>query len=215
MKQILIEMIKNIFSSEKFPTRTLIIFALLVLLLSQLSMPINEKVTAIVMQNMQLDSVHKEMAQNMLSKMGTITVVLSVITSIVEVIICSLFVYLASKIIHADISFNKSFLLCLTTSIILLINDYVSMGGNLMQGVENIHSIRDVYCTSIGYLLHLSDSTFVSKILLVLNPFTFIAFAYFVYCLNLLFKVKTTIAVYTSLILFSIYVISHASLLNI
>lgn len=215
MKKELSEIVKSIFSSEKFPTRAFVIYTLLVLLLSILSMPINEKVTAIMMQDMQLDPVQKEMAMNMSSKMGDITMVFSVICSLVGILACSLFVYLTSKIIHAEISFNHCSLLCLAVSIILLINDYINVGVNLIQGIDNIHSIKDTCCTSIAYIFNLSCNTYFSKIMLILNPFIFIAFAFFSYCLNLIFKVKASTAVYTSLALFCIYILFQASLLNI
>ena len=215
MKKKLSEIVKSIFSSEKFPTRAFVIYTLLVLLLSILSMPINEKVTAIMMQDMQLDPVQKEMAMNMSSKMGGITMVFSVIGSLVGILACSLFVYLTSKIIHAEISFNHCSLLCLVVSIILLINDYIDYGINLIQGIDNIHSIKDTCCTSIGYIFNLSGNTYFSKILLIINPFTLIAFAFFSYCLNLIFKVKASTAVYASLTLFCIYILFQASLLNI
>ncbi len=215
MKKKFREIVRGIFSSEKFPTRMFIIYALLVLLLTILSMPITEKVTAIMMQNMQLDPVQKEMAMNMSSKMGPIMMVFSVVGSLVGILACSLFVYLTSKIIHADISFNHCSLLCLAVFIILLINDYIDVVVNLILGIDNIHSIKDTCCTSIGYVFNLSDNTYFSKILLIINPFTFIAFAFFSYCLNLLFKVKASTAVYTSLALFCIYILFQASLLNI
>ena len=66
MKKKLSEIVKSIFSSEKFPTRAFVIYTLLVLLLSILSMPINEKVTAIMMQDMQLDPVQKEIGRDRL-----------------------------------------------------------------------------------------------------------------------------------------------------
>ena len=215
MKKELSEIVKSIFSSEKFPTRAFVIYTLLVLLLSILSMPINEKVTAIMMQDMQLDPVQKEMAMNMSSKMGPIMMVFSVVGSLVGILACSLFVYLTSKIIHAEISFNHCSLLCLAVFIILLVNDYIDVVVNLILGIDNIHSIKDTCCTSIGYVFNLSDNTYFSKILLIINPFTFIAFAFFSYCLNLLFKVKASTAVYTSLALFCIYILFQASLLNI
>lgn len=215
MKKELSEIVKSIFSSEKFPTRMFIIYALLVLLLTILSMPITEKVTAIMMQNMQLDPVQKEMAMNMSSKMGPIAMVFSVVGSLVGILACSLFVYITSKIIHAEISFNHCSLLCLAIFIILLVNDYIDVVVNLILGIDNIHSIKDTCCTSIGYVFNLSDNTYFSKIMLIINPFTFIAVAFFSYCLNLLFKVKASTAVYTSLALFCIYILFQASLLNI
>lgn len=215
MKKKFSEIVRGIFSSEKFPTRMFIIYALLVLLLTILSMPITEKVTAIMMQNMQLDPVQKEMAMNMSSKMGPIAMVFSVVGSLVGILACSLFVYITSKIIHAEISFNHCSLLCLAIFIILLINDYIDVVVNLILGIDNIHSIKDTCRTSIGYVFNLSDNTYFSKIMLIINPFTFIAVAFFSYCLNLLFKVKASTAVYTSLTLFGIYILFQASLLNI
>jgi len=212
MEKKLSEIVRGLFSSEKFPTKT---YTLLVLLLTILSTPIAEKVTAIMIQDMQLDPVRKEMAQNILSKMGSITTILAVMGSLVGIFACSLFVFLTSKIIHADISFNHCSLLCLAVSIILLINDYINVGVNLIQGIDNIHSIKDTCCTSIAYIFNLSCNTYFSKIMLNINPFIFIAFAFFSYCLNLLFNVKVSTAVYTSSALFCIYILFQASLLNI
>lgn len=209
------KMIDGMFASSAFPTKILIVYLLLVMLCNLLSLPMTEKIAAIQISNLHLDGVQNEIAQDMIGKMGTIMIISSVIGSMIDVFVCSLVIYIATKIIKVDVKYSKCVLMYLLVSFIILVNEYIVLGINNVIGVDNINTTKDMYCTSFANILNISGNTFFYKTMLVLNPFRLLAFVFFVYCMKIMIKSNTVKVVIISLGLIFLYVIFNSLLLNI
>jgi hypothetical protein len=209
------KMIDGMFASNTFPTRFLIVYLLLVMLCNLLSLPMTEKIAAIQIRDLHLDGVQNEIAQAMIDRMGTITIISSVIGCMIDVFVCSLFIYIATKIIKIDVKFSKCVLMYLLVSLIILVNEYIVLGINNMIGIENINTMKDMYCTSFANILNIPGNTFFYKMMLILNPLRLLAFAFFVYCMKIVTKSNTIKVVNISLGLICLYVIFNTLLLNI
>ena len=208
-------LIGGMFVSNTFPTKFFIVYLLLVMLCNLLSLPITEKIAAIQIRNLHLEGVQNEIAQDMIGKMGTITIISSVIGSIIDVFVSSLFIFIATKIIKADVKYSKCVLIYLLVSLIILVNDYIVLGINNVIGIENINTMKDMYCTSFANILNLSGKTFFYKTMLILNLLRLLAFVFFVYCMKIVTKSNTVKVVIISLGLIFLYVIFNTLLLNI
>jgi len=209
------KMIDGMFASNTFPTRFLIVYLLLVMLCNLLSLPMTEKIAAIQIRDLHLDGVQNEIAQDMIGKMGTITIISSVIGSMIDVFVSSLFIFIATKIIKADVKYSNCVLLYLFVSLFTLANEYLVLGINNMIGIENINTIKDMYCTSFANILNISGNTFFNKMMIALNPLMVLAFIFFVYCMKSLIKDNTRKVVYISLGLIIIYVIFNTLLISV
>lgn len=208
------EMIKGLLLTEKFPTRALIIYSLFVLLCAILQAPITGKIAAISIQNMQLDSAQKEMAMNMVENMGTFTIISSLIGAVVELLISSALLYLSAKLIKVEISYSRCVMLLILVAGIMLLGDYLSMGINLVRGVDQIKEITDVFCTSFAYMFDIKGGTLPYKMLVFLNPFTVIAFAFMAYCLKTVYDVPVAKSVVISFVFLFVYVLFQALMIS-
>ena len=209
------EMIKGLLLTEKFPTRALIIYSLFVLLCAILQAPITGKIAAISIQNMQLDAAQKEMAMNMLGNMGTFTIIFSVIGAIVELLICSAVLYFLIKLIKVEISYSKCVMLYVLVAGIMLCGDYLSMGINLARGVDQIKEVIDVFCISFAYMFDIKGDTLPCKMMIFLNPFTVIAFAFMAYCLKTVYEVPAVKSVALAFVFLFVYVLFQALMINL